>query len=381
MKENRTETGDGLQIPFQSAGKENRTDGSVVRPFSHLGRMPGPAWFGVISALLLAAGLFIYNLRIYVYGRELPVLNDVQPEFEGYDGIGVPREGFHPEQSAVDALLLAAEDRNLPEEDRENLRTLAESISCSFTKAEGLSNNETVEYACSFDPEAAARAHYNLTELSRTYTVHSLQSYTMLNPFLGVTAYWSTDQGVPEVELQIPQEYLDLGIRYDYTFIDDANISITIDADMQALQERGIMLSFDSMEYPVSNKPELILDTRELSDEEKQELRGIIEAMVTAELDRCGWQASFLGSPLTITGISDIYASPQMFSSHSSLTDIKVSLTTEYEGWMSRFTAFSMSYTGYLYRMADGSMQFRTEDTHACSFSGVFGEYVLAKEN
>ncbi len=376
MKEKKN---DQLDIPFQKP-KKDRTDFIAVRPFSGLGKLPGPAVFGIIAALVIAAGLAIYNIRITVYGRDLPVLSDAQPDFEGYEGIGTPKEGFAPESEAVAWLLETADDRSRTDEQRDAYRTLAESIHCSFSKTENLSNNETVTYACSFDPAAAESAKINLTDLSREYTVHALKEYTMINPFLGVSAYWSTEQGIPEVELQIPQEYLDMGIQYDYTFIDDAMISITIDADYDTLQESGIMLSFDSMEYPVSNKPELIMDTAELSDDEKAELRSLIENLASSELDRCGWRASFMGDSIEVTGIREIYVNQRMFSSHSSLTDIKVILEAEYNGLFGRFATFSVSYTGYLYRMADGTMEFRTEDTHACSFSGVFGEYTLQKE-
>ena len=352
-------------------------------------RIPVSAWIAFLCAFLIAGVIVGYNCYHTVHGEDLGLLKTeiAPPTYGGYDGQGtVDEENFHPEKEALDTLQEQINDLEGRNRDASDLKRLYDSIDCSFSKTEGLSNGDKIIYACTFDASAAELARYNISDLVLTYTVSGLKEYQELDPFEGISASWTlgTDYAAV-VDLNIPEEMLEYDLEYDYNYggleYNGHSIFITVTADEEALRNKGIVLKSDSYEYELGPKPQRITDAEELTDRELENIRSELQTMLEAELEACGWTAEITRGRVQIRGIGESYISRNTayFSDRTNGFTFIFELDTD-SGGLFNLNKYDARFIGQIYRMSDGSIQFLTRTSHACRFSGSFGSFTLEEQ-
>ena len=349
-------------------------------------RIPVPAWIVFACGFLLLTGIGGFHIYETVHGQDLTLLTtEISPtDYGGYDGEGtVDEENFHPEEEAMQQLEEEIASRAERSRNTDDLQRLYDSIDCGFDRTEGLHNGDKIVYACTFDADAAEQANYNLQDLVLTFTVSGLKEYQMLDPFTNVSASWTLGNDYAAViDLYIPDELQEYGITYSYHYggneYNGHSIFITAEADEEALKEAGYMLSSTEMEYELGPRPQRITDADELSEAEKTAIRDDLRAMLEAELEACGWQAEITRSTVRINGIGDSYISRNTayFSDRTNGFTVIFELDTDSSGWFN-LNSYDARFIGQIYRMSDGSVQFLTRTSHACRFTGSFGNFTL----
>ena len=114
-------------------------------------------------------------------------------------------------------------------------------------------------------------------------------------------------------------------------------------------------------------------------------LRETVQAMLENELAGCSNRAAltaFTGTySIEITGIEQAYIerTGMGFFDDNNAFRISFDLDTNSEFMLNDYGRFRASYTGQIYRMADGSLRFLTNTVHACQFTGMFGNYSLSE--
>lgn len=383
MEENR-QSANEFDIPFQKKKEvSQQSSAPVKKPF----RIPAPAWFAIGCAVVLGTVLAGWRVRESILGRQIALLDSSRPVFAGYSGGGYIGEDFAPEQHALSLLEQEVTDRQQSGRNTDDLVKLIQSVSCSFEKDSGYANQDSLIYACTYDASAAAAAKIRLTDTMKTYTVSGLAEYTVLDVFAGVSADWQIDGSSLSIGLNVPQELLDMGISYSYSYGGDSYNGETIDIhaefDQNALMSYGYVVSTDEITYTLGAMPELITDIDSLSEEELAYLRDTFRSVLENEISGCGGRAvlsSFTGSySIEITDIGEAYIEkPALnFFEGSSRFRITYRLETRSDFILQDLGSFTASYTGSLYRMPDQTIRFITDTVHACEFTGVFGSYSL----
>lgn len=352
--------------------------------------IPVPAWITFACAIMLATGIGGFHIYQTVHGQDLNLLETEvnPPQYGGYDGQGtIDTENFHPEAEALEKLQQEISARTSRSRSTSDLQLLYDSISCGFDRTEGLHNGDRIVYACTYDTEAAERANYHLSDLVLTFTVSGLKEYQTLDPFANVTARWTLgNEYAAVVELNIPEELQAYGLTYDYHYGGDEynghSIFITVQADEEALKESGYILSATETEYELGPRPQRITDAGELSEEELAQIRDNLRSVLESELEACGWQAEITRSVVRINGIGDSYLSRNTayFSDRTNGFTIIFELDTDSSGWFN-LNSYDARFTGQIYRMGDGSIQFLTRTSHACRFTGSFGSFILEEQS
>ena len=374
-------------IPFLSK-EEDRKSPAPGKKKKKSFRIPAPAWFGIGCAVVLGALLIGWKVRTTVLGEEISLLDSASPSFAGYSGGGYLSADFAPEQSTVEALQKMADKRREQGKSTDDLERLISSISCDFEKTSGLKNNDTLVYACTYNAEAAEAARVRLKDVMKSYTVAGLPDYAVLDAFGGVSADWKLSSKGLDIGLNVPQELESMGISYSYTYDGDeysGTVEITADYDETMLKSYGYVIENSTATYELGPKPEQITDLSQLSDDERSQLRTVVQEMLETELAKCGGQFTvnlFTGSRnIEIIGITDAYIEEAGLSYFNSSHAFKVTFTLEMGSVdiISSSPEFTASYTGRIYRMQDQSIHFLTNTVHACEFSGLFGYYSLSE--
>ncbi len=384
MEEEKKDVLSETEIPFQK-----KADPPAAKP-KRKKHIPVPAWITFACAIMLATGIGGFHIYQTVHGQDLNLLETEvnPPQYGGYDGQGtINTENFHPEAEAMEKLQQEIAARTTRSRNTSDLQTLYDSIDCGFDRTEGLRNGDKVVYACTFDAEAAERANYHLSDLVMTFTVSGLREYQPLDPFVNVSARWTLGNDYAAViELNIPDELQAYGLTYDYHYgaeeYNGHSIIITVQADEEALKEAGYVLSATEMEYELGPRPQRITDAEELSEEELTLIRNNLRSVLESELEGCGWQAEITRSVVRINGIGDSYLSRNTahFSDRTNGFTIIFELDTDSSGWFN-LNSYDARFTGQIYRMGDGSVQFLTRTSHACRFTGSFGSFVLQEQS
>ena len=136
---------------------------------------------------LTTGGMLVVIMICFVQYRQyagipLHVLDDSSIAFSGYNGNGVVKDGFHPEQAMLDKLSLTIEQKDASGESTIYLSQLKDSIVCGFNKDSGLSNDEVITYSCTIDKELARNAGYQLVN-SLTLVAAGLKSRMQFKHF------------------------------------------------------------------------------------------------------------------------------------------------------------------------------------------------------
>lgn len=377
-----------LNIPFSNKPEEPSVSPPVKKKKGF--RIPAPAWFALGCAVVIGGLLAGMRIRDSVLGQEVALLDSSQPVFTGYSGGGTIAQYFAPEDRALAFLQEEVSKRREKGRSTDALERLIASVSCGFEKESGYSNNENLIYACSYDTEAAEQAGIRFTSGMKTYTVSGLEEYAILDVFAGVSTDWQLSGEGLSIALNAPQEYLDMGISYSYSFDGDAyngeSISVHAEFDQNVLRSYGYVVEKDEMTFALGAMPEQITDADSLSEEEREMLKAEVQAILENELAACGNRAalSTLGRTysIEITGISRAYIeqSPMSYFNDSHQFNISFELETNSESLISTYGSFSAGYTGRIYRMGDQSIRFLTNTAHACEFTGLLGSYSL-REN
>ena len=374
-----------LNIPFV---KKKEEPAAPVRAPKRSGfHIPAPAWFGIGCAVVIGGILAGLKIRDTVIGQKFALLDASQPVFAGYSGGGYLAEEFAPENNALRMLEDEIAKRREKGRSTDALEKLIASVSCGFEKEEGFSNNENLIYACSYDTDAAEQAGIRFDATMKTYTVSGLAEYAVLDVFDGVSADWQLDQSGLSIAVNAPQEYLDMGISYSYSYGGDSyngeSIDIHAEFDQNVLRSYGYVVETDEITWTLGPMPELITDLNTLSEDERAALMNTVQAMLENVIAGCGNRATLsalTGSySIEITGISDAHIdeSAMNYFNDSHRFRISFNLDTNSEAFISQYGNFSASYTGSIYRMSDGSIRFLTNTVHACEFTGFFGTYSL----
>lgn len=376
-----------LNIPFV---KETKPAAPPKMPRRKGFRIPAPAWFGIGCAVVIGGILGGMKIRDSIIGQEIALLDSSMPVFGGYSGGGYLAEDFAPESNTLKLLEDDIAKRREKGKSTDSLEKLIASISCGFDSESGYSNNDNLIYACSYDAAAAEEAGIRLSSTMKTYTVSGLEEYTVLDVFAGVTADWVLDGSGLSIDVNAPQEYVDMGITYSYSYGGDSyngqSIDIHAEFDQNVLRSYGYVVNKDEITYTLGAMPEQITDPGSLSEDDRAALKQAVQAMLENEIASCGNRAvlnALTGSySIEITGISEasIAESSMNYFGHDHRFRISFALDTNSESFISDYGNFSAGYTGSIYRMSDGSIRFLTNTVHACEFTGFFGTYSL-KEN
>ncbi len=377
-----------LEIPFLAKNEEPAPPAPVSKPKKKL-RIPAPAWFAAGCAVVLGAVLIGWHVRENILGEEVSLLDSSVPEFAGYSTGGYLAADFAPEAAALEHLRETVAQRQEKGRNTADLERLISSVSCGFDKASGYSNNENLTYACSYDQQAAEEAGIRLSNTVRTYTVSGLAEYAVLDVFSGVSADWQLSQDGLSIGIYAPQELRDMGISYSWSYGGDSyngeTVSIHAEFDQNVLMSYGYIVNNDEIVWTLGAMPEQITDAEALSEDERTVLRETVRAMLENELAGCSNRAAltaFTGTySIEITGIEQAYIerTGMGFFDDSNSFRISFDLDTNSEFMLNDYGSFRASYTGQIYRMADGSLRFLTNTVHACRFTGMFGTYSLSE--
>ena len=355
-------------------------------------RVPFSAITGIILAVLLGAeitGLYIYKNLI---GQEISILDSSVISFTGYNGKGAVKEGFAPEEKALNILLEDAEELETQGKDASDIYHLIDSIACGFSKSEQLSNGDTITYACSYSAEYAKAAHYKLVNTQASYKVKDLADLAELDPFENVSADWVLQNTGTTITFTIPELQNSLGITYRWSYGTENNTynghSIFAEADYssEVLAASGYVIESDTKEFEMGSMPEIITSIDDLSYEEKSQLITQMTSVLESELAACGQQYTVNGNTVSVTGHSSGYLSQDCdtvwYEPDTAFTityDLQVS--GQSGSIWNRISSYSISYSGTIYRLSDGSVQFNNESSHGCFFGGYIGIYHVAEEN
>ena len=321
---------------------------------------------------LTTGGMLVVIMICFVQYRQyagipLHVLDDSSIAFSGYNGNGVVKDGFHPEQAMLDQLSLTIEQKDASGESTIYLSQLKDSIVCGFNKDSGLSNDEVITYSCTIDKELARNAGYQLVNTQKNYKVEGLAELTPVDPFLDVAATWTMQDGIADMHLTIPDNLLSLGITYTWEAKDETTITLTAAANTAQLQEAGYMLTATTKDYVVGTKPVLIETLDELSDTEIDTILAEAETLLVQELETCGYALAHDEQTLVISG----YEEGNIRESYDGFT-ISFPLIADNLPWYSRFSDLTAEFTGTIYRDSSSVLHFESRTKHSCSVDGFF---------
>ncbi len=367
---------DVLEIPF-SGKKEEEKKEPVIEPVKRKFRLPIGAAAGFLCAVC-AVGFIIYlNGRV----EEVNLLSGIQPSFAGYSGRGYVEGEFHPEQAGMDALEECRSDWQSSEERTAAYDALLASISCSFSKSEGLQNGEQITYSCTYDAASADEAHVRIGTTERKYTVSGLAEYQVINVFRDISAVWNVSSEGIVLDVSIPQDLKDLGIEYTWEYISSETPVIRFIAsyDEEKLREAGYVAEAGTMDYPIDKKPVRLNDPSQLSTAEKEAVTINLRNLLESELEQCG--SLHLGQQeIHVTDIS-LRSFSATIGSYFDPDNVQFMavfrLDTDYRGGLISYSAFEASYRAVIYRLADGSVSYYPITKHGCEFRGIFGRYSL----
>ncbi len=371
---------DGLHIPFNDK-KEPEKIQTEQRTVKKRFRVPITALFGFLCCIGVIGVIFWLNQKT----EDVSLLGNLQPSYFGYNGTGTIEGEFHPEQSGLADLEEFREDWESSKSRNEAYQRLIESIKCSFSKTDELSNGEQITYACTYDKAAAEEAHIVIGQTEKKYTVNGLAEYRELNIFEGIEMYWKTDASGISLELEIPSKLTDLGISYVWEYGDSVKPVIRLIAsyDEEKLKQKGYIVRESVHEFPVDRKPQRLNDPSQLSNEEKEVLTANLMRELENELEQCG-QITINNEPVQISNIR-LESFKATIGSYFDPDNVQFIVTyrmdTDYPGMFSEYRTYEASYRITVYRLADNSVTYYRETTHGCYFSGFFGLYTLVENN
>lgn len=359
-----------------------------------LKKAPFSALLGIALSILLALGITGAYLYVNLIGEEISLLDKTPLYYSGYNGKGEVQKGFTPEAAALKSLRSKADKMTKNGKDATALYNLADSVACGFNRTEGLSNGDTITYACSYNEEYAKAAHYRLKNTQSSYKVSDLPNLRVLDPFDGVSASWVLKTAGTDVSFSIPDLQNSLGIAYRWSYGTENRTynghSIFAEADYSSdtLASAGYVIETDTKEIEMGSMPEIIHDLNALTYEQQVSVVLQMQEALEMELAACSHTYTLNGSPVTVESFSNGYLTQDCATAWYE-PDTAFTITFELQldkhstnnSWWNRLQSHSISYSGTIYRMSDGTVQFNNESNHGCYFAGYVGIYHVAEEN
>lgn len=351
-----------------------------IQQHIHIQKKPGKR-LSTASAVAMTAGIFLFVLVFGIYqyrqytGTPLNVLDDSVISFTGYNGAGTVTENFHPEQAMLEKLSETIAEKDAAGESTIYLSQLKDNIVCGFNKDSALSNDEVITYSCTIDEDIARNAGYHLVNTQKNYKVFGLSDLIPVDPFTDVSASWVMQNETADIQIVIPDNLQNLGIRYSWQPKDDTTITITASVDEQAFQEAGYVLTATSKDYVTGTKPVLIQSVDELTDAEIDAIVKEAEQLLVTELETCGYALLHDEETLTINS----YEEGRLNSSYDGFT-VSFTLNSDDVPWFSRFNDLTAEFAGTIYRGSDASVHFQSNTKHSCTVGGFFSLY-MEEEN
>lgn len=338
-----------------------------VRPKKH--RFPFFAKVGVSLGFFLSLILLVYGLYHFIHGTDVTLLSNEIPTFTGTDGYGVVSEEFHPEQQAIEKLTKTHISQEKSGKDASTLKELTQSITCSFSRQDHLSNGMVIQYGCSYDTDAAKKINYHFSSISKSYTVTSLQKPKTLDPFKNLETSWNMQSNIPQLQLIPDNTSKELNIQYHYSYTSQTSAHVTISYDEETIKENGWII--ENTEKDITfDEPEISL----VSLEPESILTDSFMEYVQSDLSRC---TTYTFGKELITAESPTLQSIQQINDQIQVTfSLQNLYTSNYPGTY----YFSVAYTGSLYQDESGKMIFFTSTTHTCRYEGFAQNYTIQKD-
>ncbi len=302
-------------------------------------------WF-MSSALVAMLAVETYlNTKVTISGPAMSLIEESSLSVTGFNGDGMVSPSFHPEAKTIDYLSATARQEN-----NRLLNDLLASIRCTASSYTGLSNGDSITYACTYDKSLERAARYRLKDVERTYIVEGLPEYTPIDYFSGVSLYYSVVDNHLSIEMEIDEKYTQMGIEYE-AIETLQNVHLYAHADAETLRQYGYL---PGVETAIFDKPAPPKAITSLTDEETEEIQQNVLARVLADIETCKEHLPFDVATDHIQMISF------SFNDDDSCT---ITYATDKE------QLYIVSYTGFIYRRNDGTVAFVSDENHGCEFS------------
>lgn len=329
---------------------------------------------GIFLAIIISLTLALRAFYISHYGINLFLLQNQTLILTGINGEGEIPSSFHPEKQALSSLKKELRNQERHRKDTRALRTLIQSIDCSSSIKDHLSNGTVIQYACKFDAQAAKEAKYNLKDTSRSYTVTGLSNITTIDPFEQLQIETSNTDGVEHITLHPEKTFTDLGIQYSYTVDSTSSLTVSISYDQQKLSKQGYRILNNQTSKEISYSHSSTMNASN-SNVPYTEIFNTFIPSVEEELASCQSYAF---------GKEEINAYHPALKSYTIQQDgsIKVtySIQNTYTDAFPQYYAFDISYTGHIVQSDDTTYQFFSDTIHACKYDGYGSNYTIIKK-
>lgn len=314
---------------------------------------------GIIFSLLMKIGIFLTTvivvtiitraIYVTVHKTELTLVDNSRILFIGVNGSGEATYHNAPQKQALTILQTKKKELDSNNQDSSAVSELMNSITCSFSQNDNLSNGMNITYGCSYSKEAAKKAHYSIQTTNRTYTVMGLTDKSQMNPFEDITSNWNQDG------LSITNNS-DSSIQYSYTYSGD---TVTIKAF--------------SNNYDFTSSSINLNLTDVLNDDMKQS----IQQIAIDELNT--FNNNIIFGKETLYTYSPTFKSIQR-NDDDSFT-VTLSLSNIYTETLPDYYNFSISYTGNFILNESGSIEFSTSTTHENTYDGFRSDYKVIEKD
>lgn len=155
----------------------------------------------IIFAFITKAGIFLLSvllvtlvtraIYVNVHKTEITLVDNTRIIFTGTNGNGSAQFHNAPEKQALTLLQSAKKESENSNKDTTDINELINSISCSFSQKENLTNGMQITYGCSYNVQAAKKAKFKIKDTSKEYTVmglldstNSYENNAVTNPFI-----------------------------------------------------------------------------------------------------------------------------------------------------------------------------------------------------
>lgn len=329
---------------------------------------------GIFLALLISLTLAFRAFYISHYGINLSLLQNQTLILTGINGEGEIPSSFHPEKQALSSLKKELRNQERHRKDTKALRTLIQSIDCSSSIKDHLSNGTVIQYACKFDVQATKEAKYNLKDTSRSYTVTGLSNITTIDPFEQLQIETNNTDGVEHITLHPEKTFIDLGIQYSYTVDSSSLITVSISYDLQKLIKQGYRILNNQTSKEISYQHSSTMNVMNTNVPYKEILNTFIPS-VEKELASC---------PSYTFGKEEINAYHPTLKNYAIQQDGSIEVTyaiqNTYTDAFPQYYVFDISYTGHIMQLDDTTYQFISDTAHACKYDGYGSKYTIAKK-
>lgn len=322
-----------------------------------------------------AAAVAVVGVVFWLMNRptKIDVLKDVTLSAEGYSSMADAKVDGNEQQGFNEALENIEKKNQTNSVQYQALTKIADEIECGWDgNDQNLSNDDVITYACKLSDtgeQLAKKYHYQLDDMSKSYTISGLEELQEVDLFDGVTVGFDADsKGMLNIMIEVPEDSLFQSTEYEYTDYDAQKHTVNVELAMneEALAKKGYRPKDGMMQktYTLDAQPVLVTHFSD-SDGSKAAADQAAKDLAEAEIKQCN-PLKFGSKEASITGYT---IKSQTFTGEGTNGNINVDITYALSNNQESFN----EYTIWLFKRADGTFISSISKYYksACAFTVV----------